>query len=479
MSEPTNPFELNKAIAAKQGSKRAFGLWSIQDPIPAQLEDEEDLKDLFKTYKFVPFAGKDDKTSHKLLLWYLLLARLSETHRACARKKQTYKFGGKPTAIAAFDPEFYTGEDVRQVSVREQIEYRDALKRYINFVGGITETVRRMDYWDWATGNVFAELSMSEVNGEGRVSIEVKRVTNVLYYNTRPDELRVVGISPKWTPDYIKKHPPRMVPIFPASVIDSDGVERTMFHLKQGQNEWYGRPASEGADVWKYFEVQQSLYLVRQTGNDFTGRLVIEIEEDDASADPLIDNQQANAAGAEDFSKRFNESYTNQGENPNSVIITTRPFGARPMFVHNVPANTNQEWFKVMGEQAAQKIMEAHECTPRFMGRDVSNGFSVDAFSLDYVVNMAPVISSERERLLVFLNQILSAAWAMLGMEQMNQYSLWFTDLLPADLTTIQRRADNVGQGNSGSGSDNEDNSDDNDEDDNNDNNDNGNNDQN
>jgi len=451
MSEPTNPFELNKAIAAKSNSnKRSFGLWSIQDPIPAQLEDEEDLKELFKTYKFVPFAGKDDKTSHKLLLWYLLLARLSETHGACARKKQTYKFGGKPTAIAAFDPEFYTGEEVRQVSVQEQINYRDALKQYINFSGGITETVRRMNFWDWATGNVFVELSMSEVNGVRRANIEVKRVTNVLYFNTRPGEARQVGISPKWDLNYLKKHEPRIVPVYPVSVIDDKRVERTIFHLKQGQNEWYGRPASEQADVWKYFEVQQALYLVRQTGSDFTGRLIIEIEEDDASADPVIDDAQANAAGVEDFSKRFNESYTQKGDNPNSVVITTRPFGARPMFVHNVPANTNQEWFKVMGEQAAQKIMEAHECTPRFMGRDVSNGFSVDAFSLDYVVNMAPVIASERERLLVFLNQILSAAWSMLEMEQMNQYSLWFTDLLPADLTTIQRRADNVGQAETG-----------------------------
>lgn len=443
MSEKTNPYELNK-ILAKQKGKRSYGLWSIQDPIPAQLEDDNDLKDLFKTYKFVPFAGTSDKTSHKLLLWYLLLARLSETHGACAGKKQTYKFGGKPTAIAAVDPEFQTGEERRELSTQEQITYRDTLRQFIEFKGGISETVRRMDYWDWATGNVFVELSMSTVNGQTRASIEVKRLTNVLYYNTRPGEARVVGVSPKWSSDYIAKHPPRLVPIYPASVIDEDGVERTMFHLKQGQGEWYGRPASERADIYKYFEVQQALYLVRQTGNDFTGRLIIEVEEDDESADPALDNEQASEAGFDDFAQRFNESYTQEGDNPNSVIVASRPFGARPMFVFAVPSNTNQEWFKVMGEMAAQKIMEAHQTTPRFMGRDVSNGFSKDAFALDYVVNMAPVIAAERERLLVFLNQIISVVWSMTGNEQMNQYSLWFTDLLPGSLTSIEDQADSV-----------------------------------
>ena len=114
-----------------------------------------------------------------------------------------------------------------------------------------------------------------------------------------------------------------------------------------------------------------------------------------------------------------------------------------------------------MGEQAAQKIMEAHECTLRFMGRDASNGFSKDAFSLDYVVNMAPVIASERERLLVFLNQIITVVWTMTGNEALNQYSLWFTDLLPASLTTIEDRADAVASGtDSNDSNDNNDNGD-------------------
>lgn len=60
------------------------------------------------------------------------------------------------------------------------------------------------------------------------------------------------------------------------------------------------------------------------------------------------------------------------------------------------------------------------------MGFDASNGFSTDAFVADYVMNVEPVLNELRSKLMTFTNGILSTAWDLLGLSEMNQYSVTF-----------------------------------------------------
>lgn len=412
-----------------RGGRKKRGLQifdGVQDPIPGEITDDEDLQKVFAGLKLVPYATRQGATGHKLLYWHLMLAKLSPMHAACIQKVKKYIVGGRAKFIRAEDPEYDIEEEDKPMTTAESKAYKEAISKNIVFEGGIKSFHQRLLWQLKATGNCWAELAVSKVNGETRAVLKVRRTTDVLYLKTSADEPRQVAISPVWQWEYVKKNPPKVVPLAPNFISDTDGTVRTMFHLTEGDAKWYGRPDSEGADLQKYREVQDSVYLIRQSAGNFVGQLIIEVEDDDPGASPAIDDEDAKRSGFSSFADRMTENYTHKGEDPQTVMVTARPAGSRPMFVFQVKPNTNESWYKVTGEMAEQKILRAHGLTLRFMGFDASNGFSTDAFVADYVMNVEPVLNELRSKLMTFTNGILSTAWDLLGLSEMNQYSVTF-----------------------------------------------------
>lgn len=408
--------------------KRKRGLQifdGVQDPIPGEIQDDEDLQRIFKDLKLVPYAARHGATGHKLLIWYLMLAKLSPMHAACIQKVQKYVVGGRAKFVRAEDPEYDTAEERQPMTAQESKTYKEALEKFVTFEGGIRKFHKGLLWSLKATGDAWVELAISQVNGERRFVLKRRKPTEVLYKYTKPGESRKVAISPVWTWDYLRKNEPSEVPIYP-NFLNEKGVMRTMFHLKEGEGNWYGRPDSEGADLQKYREVQDSIYLIRQSAGNFVGQLIIEVEDDDPSVNPAIDDEDAKRSGFSSFAERVKENFTHNGDDPQSVMITARPVGGKPMFVFQVKPNTNENWYKVTGEISEQKILRAHGLTLRFMGFDASNGFSTDAFVADYVMNVEPVLNELKNNLLNFTNSILSAVWELAGVPDMNQFSVTF-----------------------------------------------------
>jgi hypothetical protein len=52
----------------------------LSDPIPKEIEDSEEIRKFFETYKFVPYAGTTQASGHGLLKFYMKLYNLSTTH---------------------------------------------------------------------------------------------------------------------------------------------------------------------------------------------------------------------------------------------------------------------------------------------------------------------------------------------------------------------------------------------------------------
>lgn len=404
---------------------KGLSLYQIDNPIPSEIEDPEELRRLFQKWNLVPYSGSTKESGQMLLTWYQMLAQLSPTNNACISKKLKYAVGGKATFVQMLDPEFDTGEEARVLSTAEKKTVRDTINEFFEFEHGYAKLHRFIGKSFEATGNAWCEMSFSKTLDVGRIHIKAHKVTNCLYVNTKAGEAKVVAVSPKWTNNYLDKYPPRYVPMYP-NFVEENGAMRTMFHLKNGDNTWYGRPESEGADVYKYREVQDALYLVKQAGANFTGQLIIEVEDDDPEFAPAIDEQGAGDAGFNSFADRFEQSYTQKSEDPQSVLITARPYGSKPMFVFQMKPHTSESWYKVTGEIAEQKIIRAHGLTLRFMGLDVANGFATDAFVSDYVMNVEPIIEELMQTLTGFTNKIMTAGWKLLGKEDMNAYSIVF-----------------------------------------------------
>jgi hypothetical protein len=108
------------------------------------------------------------------------------------------------------------------------------------------------------------------------------------------------------------------------------------------------------------------------------------------------------------------------------VLISERPYGSGEMFVFQVKPNTNENWYEVTGDIAMGHITRAHGVTPRFIGKEASNGFSENAFLMDYLTNVEPTINSLREKITDFTNGILNVGWDVLGMQDMKNYSITF-----------------------------------------------------
>ncbi|MGL6008478.1 MAG: hypothetical protein ACRC1D_03400 [Culicoidibacterales bacterium] len=428
-TELTNP----KRDFPKKGVKRAH-IFRLDNPIPTEVKDTADIQKLFTSWNFIPYAGTSADSGHSLLSWYLMLAKLSPTNAAAIQKKIKYSLGGKAKVVRAVDPEFETGEELLPITTNESKLFIDALKSSAEFEGGVSKFHGRLAWQYKATGNGFVELSVSTVLGQTRCAMRAHKTTNVFFLRTEIGQPKAVAISPVWTDLYLKKNPPRVVPIFPVYTKDKDGVLRTMFQLKNGDNTWYGRPDSEGGDLYKYREVQDAMYQIRAAASDFTGQLIIEVEDDNPEFAPAIDDDNAVRAGESSFVDQFEKNYSNKGDDPQSVLIASRPFGSRPMFVFQVEPNTKQDWYKVTGQISEMHIVRSHQLTPRFMGFDVANGFASEVYLWDYILNVEPVINEFRSEIMDFVNTILTEIWKQTGKEEMNQYSLTFSSPIQSTL---------------------------------------------
>jgi hypothetical protein len=441
-TEPTNP---KRDLFSRSRVKRAH-LFRLENPIPGEIRDVREIRKLFKSWNFVPYAGTNAESGHSLLAWYLMLAKLSATNAAAIDKKIKFAVGGKARVIRAEDTEYEVGDETTPVTPAESRKFIDTLKGTVEFDGGVSKFHSRLAWQYEATGNGFVELSVATVAGQTRASLRALRTTFVMFVRTEPGEPRAVAISPVWTEKYLENNPPRVVPLYPVYREDSDGVLRTVFHLKAGDNSWYGRPPSEGADLYKYREVQDAMYQIRAAGSDFTGQLIIEVEDDNPQYAPAIDDENAFRAGEPGFVEQFEKNYTNRGDDPQSVLISSRPYGSKPMFVFQVSPNTKETWYKVTGEIAEMRILRAHGLTPRFLGFDVANGFASDVYLWDYILNVAPVIDEFRSEIMDFVNKILTEVWSLTGNVSMNEFSLTFAPPIQSALNDFKQRGDISGQ---------------------------------
>ena len=397
---------------------------SVSNPIPDEISDGEELSRLFDRWNLVPYAGADRGTGHSTLSWFLMLAKLSPTHGAAVDKLAKYAFGSRAKFVWAEHPEYDIGEEREPMTQEQKFAYEAALLKHVVFDGGVRNFHYRLAHGLKTTGNAWVEMSVATVDGITVCHLRSLRQTDVIYVRTKPNEARVVALSPVWTDAYLRKHPPVLIPLYP-NYTEIGGVRKTVFHLKSGDNNWYGRPDSHSAVMYMFREVQDAIYLTRHAANNFTGQIIIEIEDDGQSAG--IDDASAVGAGFNSFAERLMYNFSNQSESPLSVLVASRPFGAKPMFVFQVKPNTSESWYKVTGEMAKGYILSAHGLTLRFMGEDVSNGFSKEAFIADYIMNVEPVIMALRRSVLNFTNSILSAVWREVGLEEMDFYSLDFT----------------------------------------------------
>lgn len=380
---------------------KAFSLADLPNPIETEIRDITEIQKLHKDWKFVPYAGTMDNSGDALRMFLASMAYLSATHGACISSKKTISFG-KMMVRRRQNEDFTFGvdEETPNAQALSYLEFAEA----INMDGKSIKDLALEFHEDWEEqGDQFIEIVATTTLGVRTYSLFRHRPENCKYLATAKGEQRFIAISPIWKDAYLRKNPPDVLPLFPV-FDDKGGTMRTIMHRRNGKNEWYGRPPAFGSWIFQYREYQDSSYLVKISNNNFTGQLIVEVEDDS----PQQTEEDARKAGFASEADRIAANFTAQSDDPMTVWYMTRPFGSRAAFVHDIKPNTTQEFYKVMGEISERMIIRSHNWSKRLMEAEEAGGLSTNVF-MDVLKSRLPVIANIQENAVALLNRAIQA----------------------------------------------------------------------
>jgi hypothetical protein len=392
--------------------KKAFFYdWlNTRNPLEAEIKDGEELQKVFEEFPLIPYAGTDKFTGHSLLMFFMNIVNLSPTHGSCIERMTFLSFGGKVEVSREADDIFDFGDEVEvstSVSRQEATEVQEVLKSIKINSNNFKEFAKDIFKNYKSTGNGYLLLTLSESMGSKAASITRYDPDEVMYIkNENVEGIKYVAISNYFTREYLKKFPPKVVPVYPHFATDSStGTQSTLIHIKNG-GKWYGRPDSIQAFMYFYREWQDAIYLIKSADNGFVGQVLIEVEGDDPEHEGGIDDTKDGDAGFEGTADRLEKNFTNKGDDPMSILFMERPYGAKAAFVKQFQPNTNENFYKVSGEISELKIIQAHKLTQRLMGEAVANGLSDSTF-MDEFELLLPTIDEYQSTIEFGINTAL------------------------------------------------------------------------
>ena len=431
----TNPkTQLSKSRSCR--SSNYFG--NISNPITEEVKDTDTLRKFFENFSgiLVPYAGTCMDSSHSLLHLFTSLCTLSPTRGAVIQSIHDFSFSTL-NIVQKTDPAFNINKS-RPLTVEEKCDFVDFVKTNIVWhrADGRECTIEDFNSFVFKSykesGNAFVELVLTETLGVKKAHVYAKKTSHCLFLSTQKGQPKEVVTSPIWTETYLKKHTPERTLLFPDfSINERLGVKRTMFHLKNGTNVWYGRPEAEASTQPQYLEYQQYDYLNKETANRFTGQMIMEIE--DADPDKYGLNEDAIGAGFGSLGHRINENFS-AGKDFQTVFLMSRPAGAKPMTTTSVSANTNENWYKTIGEMLKQSIIDGESWSVNFMNSSASKGFQTAAFQDEYLNKIKPIIRKNQKVTNNLLNTIIGQVAEFFNAPEMLEMCFEWMDSIEGDL---------------------------------------------
>lgn len=387
--------------------------FEIENPIPDQIKDSDDLTKFFTRFPYIPFAGHDKVTAHSLLKKFIDYKILSVTTGATIESIKTYAFGGKIDIVKSFMPEFDLGDEEEDLPRQAKIDFGQFLQS-IDLNGYTWKSLATEAYENRdLSGNAFLEVIFVETAGEKYAKFVLHNPTDCLYYATKEGQAKVIGISKRWDEGYLKKNPPRHVPVFPNYREFPDGSKRTIIHSKDG-NEWYGRPASYSALIDQYNEYQIRTYTAKQASKMFLGHTFIEVEEDDPK-NSLINDQRDIAAGYDSSLDRLEHNFSNKGEDPSTMMVLSRPYGAKEAKVVQIKPVADTKYLKYVSEESRSNITMAFDWSEALLRKEKTSGFNSEMFKDLFEIQSATKILRVQNQIADLLNTAIQEAIEFFG----------------------------------------------------------------
>lgn len=399
--------------------------YQLASPIPKEMQGLERIRDFYKGSKWIPFSGYRSDPNDALLNYFINLAKLSPTLSSCINWYKKYGFGRKITFAEDEDTQFdisNTKDVLSLVSDTDNIRKKAFAKQLTKInLSGITWNKLSESLFESRKriGNAYYLVKITKAFDGFYPSIKYLQPHECRY--SVPENIldRKISISPVWDPMYINTYGYNEYPVYPLYEETKDAIT-TIFHIKEGDDSFYGRPDWLGCNLQAFNEVKASEYLLKALHNDFIGLFILEMESEEA--DDLASDEDAKKSGYQNAIDRIEKMYTVKGSNPSSAVVMTRPPGATPFTMAQVPPNTKDRFYDFLFKSDKEYIAMVNNCSLKLLGVTSAGGFSNTAY-VDEFLTKLPFIETYQQEIDLSLNMALDFIAEKTG-EPYNDYNL-------------------------------------------------------
>ncbi len=382
-----------QSYASYKEVNAALKNFTLSDPIAEECSDPKQLNNWFRKNEYIPYAGYRHDSQHTVLRFIDNLASLSPTLGGVINSIYYNCFGGKINIKKVIDPDFDLGEQNQsELPINDKVNFLNWIKTF-DLSGRDWSSLRASLFRSLkSNGNAWLEVRIYKAMDQTKTVFKFHPTKNCLYKVPTLFDYKTVAISKSWETRYLKENPPEEIPVFPMYEKEKDGSIRTMIHYKLGENDFYGRPDWWPCSYDAFLEIKNKEYLLKAAHNNFTGKVFMEFS-DDLGNSTMTDDEDAQKAGFKNAHERLAQNWTDHGDDPTSIIITTRPNSATPALIHEFNINTNHDYYKALDLIATDKIITTNGWSRKLMGLDSATGLSTTAF-IDELKTKMPLIEN-------------------------------------------------------------------------------------
>jgi len=348
-------------------------VFSLENPIPREVKDPDDLQEWMRTYRVIPYYGDHETSSQQFLFLLKSLCDLSPTFGAVMRDRKQYTFGLNPIITQRNIPGL-AGDDL-ELSFEEQRDFVFYLKELGIGLPKINDVGRKVEHHLQQCGNAYLLVKRFREGDAVRYRVDGVHFLHFLYVES-DDPGEWFGLVSRFLGDVEKmaKYPPKLVRVTRYGehdelrwMMNDEGYEETLIHIMLKENEdegvFYGRPG--------LLAFIDDLYVTGQMGNlrskiaatEIISKLLLAMEAPNPNTLPR---------------KEFEESEVeNNGEFDGSVISSGKilAYGKRPpmsMFEQNMWQI--RELVSALGDHPTRKDYRGKKKVTSLGGVEYPNG---------------------------------------------------------------------------------------------------------
>ena len=399
----------------------------IKNPLKESLIDGSNLMSVFTdNNNYIPYSRASSAYTGHILLWYILNGKyMSETKGSIIGSVNRFSFGGQYEYMKLSEGNGqvknpYQNDELTQSEWEMFHEFmtNDVLIKESNVV----ELAKKLSSDRQTAGMQYLEVIVSEEFGDKVGTICYIRPDKAIRVFPKEGEYERVALSDKFEKNYLRRNPAREVALYPNWTQDNDGNWRTVVYEKEGGHLRYGVPEDMASLPAQYGEYKVTEFILKQLKKNFMPQALIEIEN--VGLNP---NQTPfGNTDEEDIISKIERNFTNDSDNPSSVLPLTRPKGASEAFVHEFRPHTSHKYYEAMLNRFEKSIHKSNHW-PVAMMMENTSGFNSNMFMDLFDIMSATKINEHQMSVSNVINTAICAVAEGLEKKEVASLGVKFT----------------------------------------------------